>query len=207
MNGPFVIGVTGGIGSGKSTVCAEFSRLGIAVIDADQVARDVVTPGSTGLAEVVAEFGPGVLAPEGILDRAVLRRLVFAEPRRRECLESILHPLIRARTKELVAQVTSPYCVLAIPLLVEKGHYEQLNRVLVVDCPLETQISRVIARDNLTASEAEAIIRTQATREQRLAKADDVINNAADLESIKSQIERLHRVYLSLAKCASTTPS
>lgn len=206
VNSPFVVGVTGGIGSGKSTVCAEFSRLGITVIDADQVARDVVAPGGAGLAEVIAEFGPGVLAPEGGLDRGALRRLVFAEPRRRERLESILHPLIRARTRELLACVLSPYCVLAIPLLVEKDNYELLNRILVVDCPLEAQVSRVIARDNLTASEAEAIIRTQATREQRLAKADDVITNAADFESVKPQVERLHHVYLSLAESAGTTP-
>jgi dephospho-CoA kinase len=196
MSQPYVVGVTGGIGSGKSTVCDEFARYGIAVIDADVVAREVVQPGSSGLAAVVEEFGASMLDADGNLDRAALRRLVFGEPGRRDTLEKILHPLIRARIRELLAQVTSPYCLLAIPLLVEKGNYDHVNRVLVIDCPVETQISRVMARDKLTQQEAEAIIRTQASREQRLSRADDTITNATDLDAIRAQVARLHSTYL-----------
>lgn len=205
MSWPYVVGVTGGIGSGKSTVCAEFERLGVVVIDADEVAREVVLPGSQGLAAIVAEFGAGILNPMGSLDRSALRRVVFADPARRESLEKILHPLIRTRIREQVSRVLSPYCLLAIPLLVEKGNYDQVNRILVVDCPVATQISRVMARDNLTLQEAEAIIRSQATREQRLNKADEIIVNVADIESVKSQVERLHADYLAHAANLQTS--
>ncbi|MGH8596651.1 MAG: dephospho-CoA kinase, partial [Gammaproteobacteria bacterium] len=172
------------------------------VIDADQVAREVVEPGTEGLRLVVAEFGSEILDVHGSLDRPALRRIVFSNPISRECLESILHPLIRSRTERHLTEVVSPYCLLAIPLLVEKGASEQIHRILVVDCPREIQIARVIARDKLTERDAEAIIRTQATREQRLAKADDVITNASDLESVRSQVEKLHHAYLARAASA-----
>ena len=200
MTRPLVIAVTGGIGSGKSTVCDEFARGGVPVIDADQVAREVVLPGSPGLAEITAEFGPAILAPDHTLDRAALRRVVFADPAARLKLEAILHPLIRHATRARIAALDADYCLLAIPLLVEKGHYDQIDRVLVVDCPEDVQINRVMSRDSLTAPEVAAIMRTQATRDARLSRADDVIVNAEGLESITTQVARLHEIYRRLAR-------
>jgi dephospho-CoA kinase len=200
MKRPLVIGVTGGIGSGKSTICAEFSHYGIPVIDTDQVAREVVVPGSPGLAAVVAAFGPEVLAADGSLDRAALRRIVFTDPTRRAELEAILHPRIRSRVRELIASVTQPYCLLGIPLLVECGSHQQIDRVLVVDCAAETQLARVIARDKLTEQEVAAIMRTQATRQERLDRADDVVMNDSDLSAIQAQVKTLHTRYLALAE-------
>ena len=200
MTRPLVIAVTGGIGSGKSTVCDEFARCGVPVIDADQVAREVVLPGSPGLAEITAEFGPSILAPDHTLDRAALRRVVFADPAARLKLEAILHPLIRHATRARIAALDADYCLLAIPLLVEKGHYDQIDRVLVVDCPEDVQINRVMSRDRLTAPEVAAIMRTQATRDARLSRADDVIVNAEGLESITTQVARLHEIYRRLAR-------
>ncbi len=196
---PLIIGVTGGIGSGKSTVCAEFAQLGIPVIDTDQVARDVVVPGSEGLAAVVEEFGTMVLAADGTLDRAKLRGIVFADSAKRERLEALLHPRIRARVAKLIESVTSPYCLLGIPLLVERGNHQQVDRILVVDCPTEIQIARVRARDKLTDDEVTAIMRTQATRDLRLAKADDVVMNDTDLDNIRRQVNELHARYLAQA--------
>jgi len=196
---PLVVGVTGGIGSGKSTVCAAFERFGIPVIDTDQVARDVVVPGSEGLAAVIAEFGSGILNTDGTLDRAALRKIVFADPERRQRLEALLHPRIRARVRDLVEQVKTPYCLVGIPLLVERGNHQQAERILVVDCPEEVQIARVMARDKLTEPEVRAIMRTQATRQERLDMADDVVVNAAGLSEIQPQIEALHTRYLALA--------
>lgn len=199
MNRPLVVGVTGGIGSGKSTVCSTFARFGIPTIDTDQVAREVVVPGSEGLAAVIAEFGSGVLTAEGTLDRAALRRIVFADPVRRERLEAILHPRIRARVRELLEQVSTPYCLLGIPLLVERGNHQQVERVLVVDCPEDVQIARVMARDKLTAPEVRAIMRSQASRQERLEMADDVVINAGDLAAVETQVAALHAKYLALA--------
>ncbi len=200
MTRPLVIGVTGGIGSGKSTVCSEFSRYGIPVFDTDQVAREVVVPGSPGLAAVVAAFGTEVLAADGALDRAALRKIVFADPTRRAGLEAILHPRIRSRVQELIAQVTMPYCLLGIPLLVERGNHSQVDRILVVDCSEAAQIARVMARDKLTEQEVTAIMRTQATRQERLDKADDVVINASELSAIQAQVKALHARYLALAE-------
>lgn len=197
---PLVVGVTGGIGSGKSTVCAEFSRYGIPVIDTDEVAREVVIPGSSGLAAVVAKFGAGVLAGDGALDRTALRRIVFADQALRVDLEAILHPRIRRRVQDLIAQVTMPYCLLGIPLLVERGNRQQVDRILVVDCPVATQVARVMARDKLTEQEVAAIMCTQATRQERLDKADDVVMNASDRSEIQAQVKNLHARYLALAE-------
>ena len=200
MTRPLVVGVTGGIGSGKSTICAEFAHFGTPVIDADVTAREVVEPGTPGLSAVVAEFGAGVLDSHGLLDRATLRRIVFEDATRRRRLEEILHPKIRARIAEQIATLDTPYCLLAIPLLVENGSYTFIDRILVVDCPLEAQIERVMRRDKLTVTEVEAIMRTQTTREQRLAMADDVILNAGDLDPVRGQVAELHQRYLLLAK-------
>jgi dephospho-CoA kinase len=200
MKKPLVIGVTGGIGSGKSTVCAAFQRHGIPTIDTDQVAREVVMPGTDGLAAVVAEFGAGVLAADGALDRAALRRIVFADPARRIALEGLLHPRIRARVSEHLAAVSTPYCLVGIPLLTERSGHGYLDRVLVVDCPEEIQIARVMSRDKLTASEVAAIMGSQASRQERLAIADDVVTNTSDLNAIHAQVDILHDRYLELSR-------
>lgn len=196
----FVVGVTGGIGSGKTTICREFATLGAPVIDTDQVARDVVAPGSPGLAAVVAAFGPEVLTADGQLDRRRVRQLVFATPALREQLEAILHPLIRQETDARVQAAGFPYCLVCIPLLVERGGGNRVNRVLVIDCPTEVQIARVMARDELTAPEVAAIMRTQASREDRLAAAHDVLENTGDVSLLRPRISALHARYLQLAK-------
>lgn len=199
MTRPMVVAVTGGIGAGKSTVCAEFARHGIATIDTDRVAREVVVPGSQGLAAITAEFGAAVLNNDGTLDRNKLRGIVFADDAKRERLERILHPLIRERVERLIQANAGPYCLLGIPLLVERGNQQRFDRVLVVDCPHDVQITRVKARDKLTDEQVAAIMRTQATREQRLAQADDVVMNDSDLEDVRQQVNALHARYLVLA--------
>jgi dephospho-CoA kinase len=194
------VGVTGGIGSGKSTVCRVFTeRHGIVVVDADQVAREVVEPGTPALAAIVASFGPQVLADDGRLDRARLRAIVFADAARRAELESITHPAIRRGMRAHVEAVRAPYCMLGIPLLAEGGRNELIDRVLVVDCPEATQIERVCARDHLTEAEVTAIMRTQASREARLRIADDVVLNDGDTASLAGRVDELHNLYLQLA--------
>jgi dephospho-CoA kinase len=197
---PFVIGVTGGIGCGKSTICREFSALGAPVVDTDEVAREVVAPGTPGLAAVVAHFGEDILAADGTLDRRRLRSIVFADATQRQWLEALLHPLIRARTDAHVLSANYPYCLVCIPLLVERGGGNRVDRVLVIDCPPAVQIERVMARDKLTALEVEAIMQTQAPRAARLAAADDVIENIGDVETVRPAIRALHQRYLDLAQ-------
>lgn len=197
---PLVVGVTGGIGCGKSTICREFAALGAPVVDTDEVAREVVAPGTAGLAEIVERFGNDILTADGTLDRRRLRSIVFADESSRLWLEALLHPLIRARTAEHVRACAFTYCLVCIPLLVERGGGNRVDRVLVIDCPPETQIARVMARDKLTAPEVEAIMRTQATRAERLAAADDVIENIGDVETVRPAIRALHRQYLDLAQ-------
>jgi len=195
-----VVGLTGGIGSGKSAVCREFERLGVPVIDADIVAREVVAPGTDGLAAVVARFGDDILAADGTLDRSRLRALVFADDAERGALEAMLHPRIRDRIGAQLAAVSTPYCILCIPLLLEKGGYKNVDRILLVDCPVETQITRVMARDNLTRPQVEAIMRSQATREDRLKIADDVVENSGGLEALRAPVEALHAKYSQIAR-------
>jgi dephospho-CoA kinase len=197
-----VVGVTGGIGSGKSTVCEEFAALGAPVIDTDQVARAVVAPGTPGLAAVVAAFGQDILNDQGELDRRRMRQQVFANPALRQQLEAILHPLIRAGTQEKIDAAGYPYCLVCIPLLVERGGVNRVDRVLVIDVPEAVQIARVIARDELTASEAAAIMQSQASREQRAAVANDVLENSGPLSALRPQIAALHARYLQLAQAA-----
>lgn len=200
MKRAYVVGVTGGIGSGKSTVCRVFTeRHGIVVIDADQVAREVVEPGTPALAAIVACFGDEVLGSDGRLDRARLRGIVFADPARRTALEAITHPAIRAGMRDHVAAVTDAYCMLGIPLLAEGARNELIDRVLVVDCPEALQVARVRARDHLTEAEVAAIMRTQASREARLRIADDVVVNDGDTASLAGRVDELHNMYLQLA--------
>jgi dephospho-CoA kinase len=202
------IALTGGIASGKSAVADAFRRRGIAIIDADQVAREVVEPGRPALTQVLAEFGAGILAADGTLDRRRLRALVFADAGRRQRLEAILHPAIRAEMERQSAAVTGPYLIQAIPLLVEgeaRGGPRQADRVLVVDVPVETQIERLMARDAETRESALKILQAQASREARLAAADDLIENTGSLAELDAAVERLHRKYLVLAGASSTS--
>jgi dephospho-CoA kinase len=196
---PLRVALTGGIASGKSTVAGLFGALGVPVIDTDVVAREVVAPGSAGLATVVARFGTGILGPDEGLDRARLRSLVFADPAARRDLEALLHPLIRARTAELSLAAGGEYQLIVVPLLIETGTAASYDRVLVVDSDRQTQLDRLMLRDRATATEAEAILAAQATREARLAAADDVIVNGADVPALARQVARLHARYRELA--------
>jgi len=190
------VGLTGGIASGKSAVAAAFERLGAPVIDTDALAREVVLPNSSGLAAVVARFGPGVLQADGTLNRRALRDLIFADMAARRDLEGLLHPRIHALLAERVAAIQYPYCLLAIPLLVEGNGRIPVDRVLVVDCPVDTQLARLLQRDGETVSGARAILAAQATREARLARADDVIDNSGPLDSLDAAVRTLHEQYL-----------
>lgn len=194
-----VIGLTGGIGSGKTAVSDRFARHGAPVVDTDQLARELVEPGQAALAEIVAHFGPGCLDDAGRLHRARLRERVFADAEGRRRLEAILHPRIRTRVRERVAALTTPYCVIVIPLLAETGKMDLMDRVLVVDAPETEQIRRVMARDRVSETQARRILAAQAGRAQRLALADDVLENVGDLEALDRQVAFLHQRYLALA--------
>lgn len=197
---PLRIGLTGGIGSGKSTVSAYFRELGTPVIDADDIARALVEPDGLGLAPVVAAFGPNILDAAGRLDRARLRRLVFADPARRRQLEAILHPLVREEIRRRVRELRAAYCIIAIPLLVEIGQFDQIDRVLVVDVPEDTQRRRVAMRPGWSEEDAERAIAAQASRAERLRAADDVLSNEAALPALREAVARLHENYLAQAK-------
>jgi dephospho-CoA kinase len=194
-----VVGLTGGIASGKSLVGAMFVKLGAPLVDTDVVAREVVARGEPGLAAVVAEFGPGVLQPSGELNRPALRALVFADEGKRLKLESILHPLIRGRAKAKLAELAAPYALVAVPLLVETSFGELVDRILVVDCPESLQLERLMRRDAIPKPEALAMLRAQADRATRLKAAHDIIDNSGTAEATRRQVEATHRRYLDLA--------
>ena len=196
---PLVIGLTGGIGSGKSAASAIFSRLGAPVIDADRIAHALVAPGEPALAEIAATFGEDILGSDSELDRDALRRRVFADSGERRRLEAILHPRIRRRIQDFIRDTRHPYCVVVIPLLLETQQSDLVDRVLVIDIPPETQISRVSDRDGLGREEIQAIIDVQAARETRLAAADDIIDNTGELDALESQVRSLHARYLEIA--------
>lgn len=200
MTRAFVVGVTGGIGSGKTTVCNEFSgRHEVPVIDADVVAREIVEPGQPALDEVVKAFGSSVLDEEGGLNRSYVKRIVFADESKRKLLESLLHPPIRRRIDSQVHAVRDVYCLLCIPLLARRDDNELIDRILVVDCAENLQIARVIERDNLTEQEVIAIMHTQASRQARLQIADDVIVNEGDAPMLAKRVDELHNAYNELA--------
>lgn len=190
-----VIGLTGGVASGKSTVADAFSELGIEVIDTDELARDVVAPGSDGLAAVVAAFGEGVLDSHGHLDRRRLRRIVFDDDHQRERLESVLHPRIERKVDERLATARGPYVVLVVPLLVEKHWQDRVDRILVVDIPAAEQIRRLRARDELDQAQAQSMLDAQTGRDRRLAAADDIIDNTGDRDALRRQVRALDRRY------------
>jgi dephospho-CoA kinase len=203
----YVVGLTGGIASGKSEVARRFQDLGVQVVDADVAARDVVAMDSAGLAEVVTAFGPGILDAAGALDRAVMRRRVFDDPDARKRLEAIVHPRVRAVLEAGCAGATGDYAIAAIPLLAEGGgreHYPWLDRILVVDVPGDIQLMRLLQRDGIDAVLARRMVAAQASREQRLAIADDVIVNDGSLEALAAHVEALDRRYRTLA--AATRP-
>jgi dephospho-CoA kinase len=193
------IGLTGGIASGKSTVARRFSELEVPVIDADESSRSVVAPGQPGLGQVVAAFGAGLLTADGELDRRALRRLVFADPLKRQELERILHPLIRADMERRAQDAVGPYLVLAIPLLVEGGGRNRVDRILVVDAPEAIQLDRLVARDSVGIDEARAILAAQSNRTDRLQAADDVLVNTGTVPELRQEVDRLHQRYLRLA--------
>ena len=193
---PLRIGLTGGIASGKSTVADMFADLGIPVIDTDLIARDVVAPGQPALQEIREAFGAGVIAEDGSLDRPAMRALVFAEDGARRRLEAILHPRIRASTREQADAAGGPYQIIVVPLLLESSLRAFVDRVLVVDCEEETQVARLLSRDAESESQARRILAAQASRAERLAIADDVIANEGDLDDTREQVRRLHRRYL-----------
>jgi dephospho-CoA kinase len=203
---PLRIALTGGIASGKTTVANLFATRGAALIDTDVIAREVVEPGQPALQAVVEAFGPGVLGSDGRLDRRRLRETIFADPAARRRLESILHPAIRAEMERQsrAAAMARPdaYQLLVIPLLAEGGRRDHVDRVLVVDAPEDLQVERLVARDVVTEEQARASLRAQATREARLAIADDVVHNTGRLDELEAQVAALHARYLALAAAA-----
>jgi len=197
----FKVGLTGGIGSGKSTVADLFSELGVSVIDADRLAHQLTAPGGAAIEPIRAMFGPEFIEPLGALDRARMRDRVFSDAAAQKALESILHPMIRVETDRQAAQATSEYVILMIPLLVETGDpHARCDRVLVVDCPESLQIERAMARSKLARDAVEAIMTAQVSRAERLRRADDVIDNSGTPESLRPQVEKLHASYRVLAR-------
>ena len=197
----YVVGLTGGIGSGKSAAAALFAERGITVVDTDAIAHSLTAPGGAAMAAIRAEFGDAVAGADGALDRAAMRAIVFADPGARKRLEAILHPMIRAESERLLAadDARPPYAILMVPLLVESGDYrKRVDRVAVVDCAEATQIARVMSRNGLARAEVERILAAQASRAERLAAADDVIDNGGELAALAPQIELLHGKYLAL---------
>ncbi len=198
MNRTLVVALTGGIGSGKSTVANRFAELGVPVIDADLLAREQTRPGMPALEEIALIFGTRMLTPTGELDRAALRRYVFNEPGARERLEAILHPKIRtAMRNQLQAQV-APYVILVIPLLLETGQTDLADRILAVDLPEDLQLKRAARRDRQSPEQIQAIMRAQCPRTDRLAAADDVIDNRGSLDQLLQQIDAMHQRYMYL---------
>jgi dephospho-CoA kinase len=196
---PWILGLTGGIGSGKSAAAQCFVDLGIHLVDADQAARWVVEPDRPALTQIAEHFGAGVLQADGTLNRAALRELIFKEPGQRVWLEGLLHPLIREEITQFLARAESPYAILVSPLLLETTQHQMVKRVLVIDVPESAQIERTVLRDNSNEEQVRAILKAQISREERLKRADDVIVNDRDLVWLRSQVQRLHDFYLTLS--------
>lgn len=195
----YIIGLTGGIGSGKSTVSQLFEQLGVGVIDADQIAHRISEPGQPGYQAITALFGADVLQPNGQIDRRKLRDIVFSDDLQRQQLESNLHPLIRREMLRQAELVSSPYCMLSIPLLTESNNLDGIDRTLVIDCPEDTQVERACIRDQMTIEQAEKIMAAQNSRDERLSYADDVILNDGDIAQLETEVDALHNLYLTLA--------
>lgn len=194
----WILGLTGGIGSGKSAVAQHFIDLGVHLVDADHAARWVVEPGKPALTKIVEHFGPQVLHADGQLDRTALRKRIFADAAERRWLEALLHPLIGQEIAQYLARAESPYAILVSPLLVESGQHKLAQRILVVDAPEHLQIERTMARDQSSSEQVQAILQAQTSREERLRHAHDVLLNDQDLQGLQAEVERLHNFYLTL---------
>jgi len=198
---PYCIGLTGGIGSGKSTAADIFKELGAAVVDTDEISRELTAAGGAAMPEIRKQYGPEFIAPDGSLDRERIRRLVFGNAEARKKLEAILHPMIRAESRARVAAARAPYVILVVPLLFESDAYlDLLKRVLVVDCSEERQIERAMRRSRISADEVRAIMASQLSRAARRARADDVIDNDGGMEALRRQVDEIHSEYLNLAR-------
>ncbi|MDO6512833.1 MULTISPECIES: dephospho-CoA kinase [unclassified Neptuniibacter] len=198
----FIVGITGGIGSGKSAVTRQLEQFGINVIDADIVAREVVAPGEEALQKIAQHFGSQILTNSGELNRAELRVKIFSDPKERKWLEQLLHPVIRARIIQQLDNTQSSYAVLASPLLLETDQHQLTDHIVVVDVPEAIQIERTISRDKNNAEQVKSIIQTQMPRDQKIVKADTIIDNSADLATLKKEVAALHSKLLTLAKQA-----
>jgi dephospho-CoA kinase len=196
----FVVGLTGGIGSGKSAAADEFAKLGATIVDTDAIAHELTQKGGAAVADVAKLFGSKFLDPTGSMDRKKMRDHVFADPAAKRALEALLHPMIRAESARRIAAARGPYVVHVVPLLIESPDYRsRVDRVLVVDCPEETQVERVRARSGLSEPEVRAVMRGQISRTERLAAADDVIENGGSRDALRNQVAALHRKYLQFA--------
>jgi dephospho-CoA kinase len=199
----FVVGLTGGIGSGKSAAAAEFERLGASVVDTDAIAHELTQAGGAALPEVERIFGTGVIGESGAMDRKKMRERVFADPVARKALEALLHPIIREESLRQIRAASGPYVIHVVPLLVESPDYRRrVDRVLVIDAPEEAQIQRVRARSGLSENEVRAIVASQVTRAERLAAADDVIENRGSIDALRKQVSAYHQKYLQYSKAA-----
>lgn len=199
----YVVALTGGIGSGKSTVAESFARHGVSIVDADVIARQVVEPGQPALQDLADRLGKQILLPDGSLNRAVLREIIFSDPSIKQWVNQLLHPLIHAKTRQLISAATTPYVLWVVPLLIENGLQKQANRVLVVDVDEQTQLARTMLRDGVNRQQAEQILCAQVSRQQRLACADDIIDNSGGVETIEPRVASLHSRYLELAFSAA----
>ncbi len=195
----FIVGITGGIGSGKTAATDRFAALGIAVVDADVASRTVVEPGTAALSAIAEHFGAGILLSDGSLNRAALRQIIFADPTKKAWLEALLHPLIAAEIQRQLRAAKSAYVIFVSPLLTESNQHELCDRILVIDAPEEIQLQRTMRRDNNDAAQVQRIIAAQASRAQRLQRANDVIENTGTLEELTQKIAALHERYLTLA--------
>lgn len=203
----FTVGLTGGIGCGKTTVANQFAALGATLVDTDDIAHALTAPGGAAMDAVLAEFGPAYVTPDGALARARMRQLVFSDPAAKRRLEAILHPRIRDAALAAAAAASGPYVIYVVPLLIESGTWRaRVTRVLAIDCPEALQVARVMARNGLTEEQVRAIMATQVTRAERLAAADDVISNDGELASLQPQIARLHAQYLAFSGTMSRLP-
>ncbi|WP_420554987.1 dephospho-CoA kinase [Neptuniibacter marinus] len=198
----FIVGITGGIGSGKSAVTGQLEQFGINVIDADIVAREVVAPKEEALQKIAQHFGSQILTDSGELNRAALRAKIFSDPEERRWLEQLLHPVIRARIIQQLGNTRSNYAVLASPLLLETDQHQLTDHIVVVDVPEAIQIERTVARDKNNVKQVKSIIQTQMPRDQKIAKADTIIDNSADLATLETKVSALHSKLLTLAKQA-----
>lgn len=204
----FAIGLTGGIGSGKTTVADQFAALGASVVDTDQIAHSLTMAGGSAMPAIIAAFGAEFADASGAMDRARMRQLVFSDAGAKQRLEAILHPRIRDAALAAAATASGSYVIFAVPLLVESGTWRQrVSRIVTVDCPESVQIARVMARNGLTEQQVRAIMANQASRQQRLEAADDVIDNGGEVTALGPQIARLHDLYLAISKRSATNPA